>query len=106
MALQNHCSSSRPTGVGGGACCSAPHTIRRRLSAALQEGLLTADVGASFEDGLRVGWLASTQNLSCSLLKVWRQVLLLMSHTLMDLSSLLERINSCLGWKIAQETLL
>ena len=43
------------------------------------------------------GCEATTQNLSCSRRKVWRQVRLDISQTRIDLSSELETIKSCLG---------
>lgn len=55
---------------------------------------------------LRLGWAATIQKRSCSLLKVWRQVRLAVSQTRMDLSSELDTISSCLGWKRTLETLL
>ncbi len=55
---------------------------------------------------LSVGCAVSTQNLSCSLRNVFRQVRLDMSHTLMLLSSELLMISSCRGWNSTQETLL
>jgi hypothetical protein len=52
------------------------------------------------------GCSVKTQNLSCSLLNVWTAVLFVISHTLIVLSSLADRINSCLGWNMVTRTLL